>query len=90
MTVKQQGAGSEAMVLTCGFALERVTGIEPALSAWELYGAASPPAADWPTCGCAEVLSVSDPDCPRWLLRSGTQWAHSQIRSKVRSVQARS
>ncbi len=36
MTVKQQGAGSEAAVLTCGFALERVTGIEPALSAWEL------------------------------------------------------
>src|SRR6202050_1718460 len=30
-----EGEGSEAVVLTCGFALERVTGIEPALSAWE-------------------------------------------------------
>ena len=32
--------------LTWVFAVERVTGIEPALSAWELYGAARPPPAD--------------------------------------------
>ena len=34
-TVKQQGPGSGTVVLTWAFALERVTGIEPALSAWE-------------------------------------------------------
>jgi len=33
--VKQQGPGSGAVVLTWAFVLERVTGIEPALSAWE-------------------------------------------------------
>jgi hypothetical protein len=33
--VKQQGPGSWAVVLTWAFGLERVTGIEPALSAWE-------------------------------------------------------
>ena len=33
--VKQQGPGSGTMVLTCAFRVERVTGIEPALSAWE-------------------------------------------------------
>jgi hypothetical protein len=33
--VKQQGPASETMFLTWAFALERVTGIEPALSAWE-------------------------------------------------------
>ena len=65
--------------LTCGYAVERVTRIELALSAWELYGAASPPPADWLTCGCADVLSVSDPDCPRWLLRSGTQRAREHL-----------
>jgi hypothetical protein len=31
--------------LSWGFAVERVTGIEPALSAWELYGAAGRPLA---------------------------------------------
>jgi len=34
-SMKQQGPGSGAVVLTWAFALERVTGIEPALSAWE-------------------------------------------------------
>ena len=29
------GPGRKSMTLTCIFALERVTGIEPALSAWE-------------------------------------------------------
>ena len=33
--VKQQGPASGTIVLTWAFALERVTGIEPALSAWE-------------------------------------------------------
>ena len=31
----QQGPGSRTLVLTWAFTLERVTGIEPALSAWE-------------------------------------------------------
>jgi len=76
--------------LTCGYAVERVTRIELALSAWELYGAASPPPADWMTCGCADVLSVSDPDCPRWLLRSGTQRAREHlIRRSGHTVQDR-
>ena len=35
-TVKQQGPGSGTVVLAWAFGLERVTGIEPALSAWEL------------------------------------------------------
>jgi hypothetical protein len=33
--VKQQSPGSQIMTLTWAFGLERVTGIEPALSAWE-------------------------------------------------------
>jgi len=63
------------VVLTWCFAVERVTGIEPALSAWELYGAAARLPADWLTCGSAALQTVRDRDCPRWLLRSGTQRA---------------
>ncbi len=33
--MKQQGPGLETTVLTWAFIVERVTGIEPALSAWE-------------------------------------------------------
>jgi hypothetical protein len=39
-----------AMALIWAFALERVTGIEPALSAWELYGAACVSPGDSATC----------------------------------------
>ncbi len=35
MTMEQQGPGSRTLVLTWAFVAERVTGIEPALSAWE-------------------------------------------------------
>jgi hypothetical protein len=35
LTVEQQGSGSRTLVLTWAFVVERVTGIEPALSAWE-------------------------------------------------------
>jgi len=35
MTMRQQGPGSGTVVLTWAFVVERVTGIEPALSAWE-------------------------------------------------------
>ena len=62
----------QAVFLTWDFAAERVTGIEPALSAWEVGGAARPPPADWLTCGCADTLTVRDRDYPRWLLCSGT------------------
>jgi hypothetical protein len=37
--------------LTLGFSVERVTGIEPALSAWEVCGASWPSPADRLTCG---------------------------------------
>jgi hypothetical protein len=45
--------------------------VEPALSAWEVCGAAPPSPADLLTCGSADALSVRDRDCPRWLLCSG-------------------
>jgi hypothetical protein len=52
--------------------LERVTEIEPALSAWELYGAVRLPPADSATCANLDGLTVSDHDYPRGLLPSGT------------------
>jgi hypothetical protein len=56
------------------YCLERVTGIEPALSAWEVCGAARLPPADSVTCGDLDSLTVSDHDYPQVLLsqaRSG-------------------
>ena len=35
MTLDRQAEASQRAALTCGYYLERVTGIEPALSAWE-------------------------------------------------------
>ncbi len=52
--------------------LERVTGIEPALSAWALYGAVRLLPADSATCANLDGLTVSDHDYPRGLLPSGT------------------
>ena len=57
--------------LTWDFTLERVTGIEPALSAWEVCGAARVLPADSVTCGDHDGLSVSDRDYPWVLLPSG-------------------
>ena len=54
------------------FTLERVTGIEPALSAWELYGAARLRSGDSVTCGDIAGMTVSDRDCPQVHLLSGT------------------
>ena len=51
--------------MTWAFVLERVTGIGPALSAWELYGAAWRSPADWLTCRSANILTVRYRDCPR-------------------------
>jgi hypothetical protein len=64
-----------------GLGLHRggVTGIEPALSAWEVCGAASRLPADWLTCGSADTLPVRDRDCPRRLLRSGTWRARAYL-----------
>jgi hypothetical protein len=59
------------LFLTLGFALERLTGIEPALSAWKLSGAAALSPADWLTCGSADTLTVRNRDCPRRLLLTG-------------------
>src|SRR5215470_9998065 len=61
-----------ACPLTWDFTLERVTGIEPALSAWEVCGAVRLSPADSVTCGDLDGLSVSDRDYPRALLPSGT------------------
>jgi hypothetical protein len=58
--------------VSCGFVVERVTGIEPALSAWEVCGAVRLSPADSVTCGDLDGLSVSDRDYPRALLPSGT------------------
>jgi len=65
--------GSGRAALPAALALERVTGIEPALSAWELYGAVALRPADSVTCGFFGGLSLSDRDYPRVLLVSGTQ-----------------
>src|SRR5215470_3938271 len=46
-------------------------GIEPALSAWEVCGAARVLPAESVTCGDHDGLSVSDRDYPRVLLPSG-------------------
>jgi hypothetical protein len=58
-------------LLNWGFALERVTGNEPALSAWELNVVAARLPADRLTSAATVPLTVRDRDCPRWLLRSG-------------------
>jgi len=58
--------------LTWGFVVERVTGIEPALSAWEVCGAADLSPADSMTCGPLGVLPAGDRDYPRLLIRPGT------------------
>ena len=52
--------------LTCLFVLERVTGIEPALSAWE--SVQSGPSV-WPD--LRSGLSVSDRESPRYTLVNG-------------------
>jgi len=41
--------------VSCGYVVERVTRIELALSAWEVCGAVSLPAADSVTCGMLMV-----------------------------------
>src|SRR6185312_11014368 len=71
-----------------GFLAERVTGIEPALSAWEVCGAARVPLADSVTCGDLGGLSLIDSDCPWTLFPSGTQRArmHPRIFRRARSL----
>jgi hypothetical protein len=66
------GARDQRKLLTWDYTLERVTGIEPALSAWEVCGAVGLLPADSMTCGDLDCLSVSDRDCPWLLIRSGT------------------
>ena len=62
--------------------VERVTGIEPALSAWEVSGAVALPPADSVSCGDLGGLSLSDRDYPRALLLSGTQRARLDPQTK--------
>ena len=65
--------------LTCALSMKRVTGIEPALSAWELYGAARLQPGDSATCGDIGGLTVSDRDYLQALLLSGTQRARRPL-----------
>jgi hypothetical protein len=44
--------------------MERVTGIEPALSAWEVCGAADPPPGNSLNSVFADALTVRNRDCP--------------------------
>ena len=60
-----------------------VTGIEPELSAWELYGAARLPPDDSATCGDIAGLTVSDRDYPQRLPLSGTQRARPFSATRV-------
>ena len=69
---------------TLGFLVKRVTGIEAALSAWEVCGATRVLPAESVTCGDHDGLSVSDRDYPRMLLPSGTQRARPDPRIKDR------
>ena len=52
--------------------LERVTGIEPALSAWEVSSAIHGLPAKTLICGSLPRLSESDRESPPGLTRSGT------------------
>jgi hypothetical protein len=55
------------MTLTCGFLLERVTGIEPALSAWNLY---RPSLSHGLTCGTGySRVTVTDRSSPELMAR---------------------
>ena len=67
--------------------MERVTGIEPALSAWEVCGAARVLPGESVTCGDLDGLSASDRDYPWALFPSGTQRArvHPRIKSRARA-----
>jgi hypothetical protein len=68
----------QAILLTCAFTVERVTGIEPALSAWELACHALPT-----TVFAAQrifALSVSDRYRPSPTVPSGTQRARLTYR----------
>src|SRR5215471_15041956 len=84
----RRGAGSRAasgMPAELGFHVERVTGIEPALSAWEVCGAIRLSPADSVTCGELDGHSLSDRDYPRALLSSGT-WRARALRHPALAV----
>jgi hypothetical protein len=51
---------------------ERVTGIEPALSAWEVSSAIRSLRAETLICGILARQAASDPESPPGLIRSGT------------------
>jgi len=72
---RSSAAAGDTCALIWGFLaewVERVTGIEPALSAWEVCGAADLSPADSMTCGPLGVLPAGDRDYPRLLIRPGT------------------
>jgi Phage integrase family len=81
----ERKAPTRLSAVSCGFVMERVTGIEPALSAWEVCGAARVLPAESVTCGDLDGLSASDRDYPWALLPSGTQRARVRPRIKRRA-----
>jgi hypothetical protein len=57
--------------LTWHFVVERVTGIEPALSAWEVSSAIRGLRAETLICGSSDRVATSDRESPLGLTRSG-------------------
>src|SRR5437762_8245382 len=57
--------------VSCGYIVERVTGIEPPLSAWEVSVTVDRLPAELLTWEPPAALSASDRDYPRLLVRSG-------------------
>ena len=81
----ERKASTRLSVVSCGYVVERVTGIEPALSAWEVCGVARLLPAVSVTCGDLDGLSASDRDYPWALFLSGTQRARVHPRIKRRA-----
>ena len=86
------GGGPCGCARTLGFLVERVTGIEAALSAWEVCGATRVLPAESVTCGDLDGLSASDRDYLWALLPSGTQRArvHPRMKSRAKGMPERS
>ncbi len=69
-----RGPGSGEHLLAWAFALERVTGIEPALSIWEAHGTAHVTLAD-----LRSRVSVSDRDYPLFTVANGPLMTRTQV-----------
>jgi len=65
--------------VTWAFVVGDGAGIEPALTAWEVGGAADPLPADSLTCGLPSALPAGDRDYPGLLAQSGTYRARRHV-----------